>query len=154
MSEKNIELALRLLLEEGKVGTHEDIAHALKKQGFNTNQSKISRLLHAIGAVKIVDQDGRNSYRLPHEHGLMHEMNRSSKSPAIKQLVINISHNANLIVVNTTPGAASLVAREIDRHMVKLHLLGSIAGDDTIFVAPKDSKRIAQITEQLKQIIM
>ncbi len=154
MSEKNIELALRLLLQEGKVGTHEDIAHALKKQGFSTNQSKISRLLHAVGAVKIVDQEGRNSYRLPHEHGLMHEMNRSSKSSTVKQLIINISHNATLIVIHTSPGAASLVAREIDSHLVKLNILGSIAGDDTIFVAPKDSKRIAHITDQLKHILL
>lgn len=154
MSEKNIELALRLLLEEGKVGTHEDIAHALKKQGFNTNQSKISRLLHAVGAVKIVDPEGRNSYRLPHEHGLMHEVSRSSKLPTIKQLIINISHNTSLIVIHTTPGAASLVAREVDLHHAKLQILGSIAGDDTIFVAPKDCKRTAHIAEQLKQILI
>ena len=43
---KSIGFALRQLLLEGNVGTHDDICNALKKQGFSVNQPKVSRLLH------------------------------------------------------------------------------------------------------------
>lgn len=145
-----LQLALRQLLMEGKAGTHEEICQALEKHGFTVNQPRVSRLLHKLGAVKVIDHDGNNRYMLPHEHGLIHEVNFSgSKTPAL-QLIIDITSNQYLIVIHTTPGAASLVAREIDLHHTKLDVLGSIAGDDTIFVAPKDTTQIKQIIEKIK----
>jgi transcriptional regulator of arginine metabolism len=150
---KSIGFALRQLLLEGNVGTHDDICNALKKQGFSVNQPKVSRLLHKIGAVKVVNQEGQNIYRLPHEQGLMHELNRPSAKLPVKQLVIDIICNAALIVIHTSPGAAGLVAREIDIHHLKLGIMGTIAGDDTIFIAPKDVKHIKQVVEGIKSIL-
>ena len=147
---KNIDFALRQLLMEGKAGTHEDICQALEKQGFSVNQPKISRLLHKLGAIKVTNQEGDNIYRLPHEHGLMHELHITSRRLSAMQWILDIDHNANLIVVHTTPGAAAIVAREIDLHHVRLGVLGCIAGDDTIFVAPKEVKQIKQVIDNMK----
>src|SRR5579862_5325682 len=148
MKNKTISFALRQLLQEGAVGTHEEICAALEKQGFNVNQPKVSRLLHQIGAVKVVNQAGKNLYKLPHEHGLMHELNVPQLKTAIKQWVIDVVCNKTLIVVHTTPGAANLVAREIDLQQVDLGILGSIAGDDTIFIVPKDESKIKKVVEE------
>ncbi len=153
INNKNIDLALRQLLLEGKAGTHEDICSALEKQGYSVNQPKISRLLHKIGAIKVSNQEGQNIYRLPHEHGLMHELNRTGSKVSIMQWVIDIAHNGCLIVIHTYPGAAAIVAREIDLHHVRLGIMGSIAGDDTIFVAPKDVQQIADIVEQMSALL-
>lgn len=150
---KNIGFALRQLLLKGEVGTHEDICVALEKQGFVVNQPKISRLLHKLGAIKITNPQGQNIYRLPHEHGLMHEISAPNTRMPTKQLVIDIVHNQTLIVIHTSPGAAGLVAREIDLHQLALGVLGSIAGDDTIFIAPKDTKNISSVIEGLKSTL-
>lgn len=147
---KTIDFTLRQLLLNEAVGTHQEVCDSLKKQGINVNQSKVSRLLHKIGAVKVIDQNGQNIYRLPHEHGLMHEINISVSKFPYKQVVISIEHNSQLIMVQTTPGAASLIAREIDLHRLALGVMGSIAGDDTIFVAPKEVKSIKAVIEKLR----
>lgn len=147
---KTIDFALRQLLLNAAVGTHQEVCDLLKKQGFDVNQTKVSRLLHKVGAIKVVDQNGQNSYRLPHEHGLMHELNIPTTKFPFKQVIISIEHNANLIMVHTMPGAASLIAREIDLHRLPLGIMGSIAGDDAIFVAPKDSKAIKSVIESLR----
>lgn len=145
--------ALRQLLLEGNVGTHEDICHALQKMGFIVNQPKISRLLHKLGAVKVTNEEGQNIYRLPHEHGLIHELNRPIMRFPAKQWVLDVVNNAALIIIHTTPGAAGLIAREIDRHQLTLGTLGCIAGDDTIFIAPKEIKKIEKIMAAIKLIL-
>lgn len=147
---KTIDFALRQLLLNEMVGTHQEVCALLKKQGLDVNQTKVSRLLHKIGAVKVIDQSGQNIYRLPHEHGLMHELNIPTTKFPFKQVIISIEHNTNLIMVYTTPGSASLIAREIDLHRLILDVMGSIAGDDTIFVAPKDVKSIKAVIEKLR----
>lgn len=148
----SIGTALRQLLLEGNVGTHEEICQALLKQGFSINQPKISRLLHKLGAVKVVNFQGQHTYRLPHEQDLIHELNPPAKFSA-KQWVIDVVNNAALIIIHTTPGAAGLIAREIDRHQLALGILGSIAGDDTIFIAPKDITKTTKIVEDIKNTL-
>lgn len=150
---KNVDFALRQLLLEGRVGTQDEICQALQKQGYQINQTKVSRLLNQIGAVKIVNHDGQNIYRLPHEHGLMHELTNPATRLPIKQWLIDIVSNQSLIVIHTTPGAAALIAREIDFNQLNLGILGSIAGDDTIFVAPKDVNKIKQVIDGIKKLL-
>jgi transcriptional regulator of arginine metabolism len=150
---KSIEFALRQLLVEATVSTHEEICETLKKQGFHINQPKVSRLLHQLGAIKVTDPSGETHYRLPHDHGLMHEIARPQARLSLKSCVIDIVSNGLLIVMHTTPGAAHLVAREIDLRRSQLHLLGTLAGDDTIFIAPKNAKQIQQIIKQIEEIV-
>lgn len=146
---KSIDFALRQLIMEGNVGTHEEICHALEKQGFYVNQPKISRMLHKMGAIKVTNQDGANIYRMPHEHGLMHEVNAAAGKFSTLHWILDIASNAIMIVIHTTPGAAGMVAREIDLHHVSLDILGCIAGDDTIFVVPKDIKEIENVKDKM-----
>lgn len=150
----SIDFALRQLLLAGQAFNHEAICQALEQQGFTVNQPKISRLLHKLGAVKIVNENGENVYRLPHEHGLMHEMSLPQARTVPSEWVLSVEHNQQLIVIRTIPGAAAIVARNIDIHKVHLGILGSIAGDDTIFIAPKDIKQIEKIAADIKNIIV
>lgn len=149
---KNISFALRQLLLDGQTGTQEAICKALEKKGFSVNQSKVSRLLNKIGAIKVSDPQGNNIYRLPHEHGLAHELVHPSTKASTQSWVLDVVSNGVLIVIHTMPGAAGLVARDLDLHRQELKILGSIAGDDTIFVAPKDVKQIKQSVEKIKTL--
>jgi transcriptional regulator of arginine metabolism len=135
---------LREILLEGKARTQTEIRLELEKRQVITSQSQISRLLHHIGAVKVVDNNGKTHYRLPHEIGLIHELTSKQEKTVIRQWVLDVTANETLIIIYTTPGAAGMVARILDLHRVNLNILGTIAGDDTIFIAPKKNSEMMQ----------
>ncbi|HYF97350.1 MAG TPA: ArgR family transcriptional regulator [Coxiellaceae bacterium] len=152
--QRDVTEALRQLLAESKASTQDEIASTLAKQGFELSQSKISRLLHKVGAIKVNNAKGESSYRLPHEYRLSHELADPLKSSIYNQLVINIANSDVLIVIKTIPSAASMVARLLDHHAVELEILGTLAGDDTVMVVPKLSKRIPEILKAIKELLI
>ena len=109
-----------------------------KAKGHDVNQSTISRDLRKIGAIKGTDNKSRTVYRLS-------EMSSESNfvGQSIGDLILNITHNDSMIVIQTSPGSASLVARHLDINR-PADILGTIAGDDTIFVAPSREHSIKQ----------
>ena len=143
---------LREILLEGKARTQLEIQQELERQGITSSQSKISRLLHQIGAVKLIDSQGKTHYRLPHEAGLIHELTSPQEKTLISQWVLDVIANETLIIIHTTPGAAGMVARIIDQHRNNLEILGTIAGDDTIFVAPQNNERIKETIAKITQL--
>ncbi len=144
---------LRKILIEGKARTQSEIQGELEKQGISSSQPKISRLLHQIGAVKVVDNQGKTQYRLPHETGLIHELTSPQEKTVIRQWILDITANETSIIIHTTPAAAMLVARSIDQNRQALDVLGTIAGDDTILIIPKNMKKIPQIVDSITQFL-
>lgn len=140
---------LREILLEGKVHTQTEIQQAFKAQQINISQPKISRLLHQIGAVKLIDKTGKTLYRLPHETGLLHELSAADENSSMTQWILDIVANEALIIIHTTPGAAAMVARIIDKNRLDLDVLGSLAGDDTIFVAVQSSHNILAVQKKI-----
>lgn len=128
--------ALKALLSTGKIGTQEEIKIALVQQGFSVNQSKISRLLRKIGAIKITNDEGHIVYALPREPAL------PSTQSSLAQLIIDIVANETLIIIHTNPGSAPLIGGLLDHQTQELEILGTVAGDDTLFVVPKSITRI------------
>ena len=123
--------AFKALLKEENFGSQGEIVDALKDQGFdNISQSKVSRMLSKFGAVRTRNAKQEMVYCLPAEMGVP-----TAKSP-LRQLVIDIMHNEMMIIIRTSPGAAQLIARLLDSLGKADGVLGTIAGDDTIFIAP------------------
>ena len=123
--------AFKALLKEENFGSQGEIVEALKEQGFdNISQSKVSRMLSKFGAVRTRNAKQEMVYCLPAEMGVP-----TAKSP-LRQLVIDIMHNEMMIIIRTSPGAAQLIARLLDSLGKADGVLGTIAGDDTIFIAP------------------
>ena len=143
---------LREILLEGKARTQAEIQQELERRGIASSQSKVSRLLHQISAVKLVDNQGKTQYRLPHETGLIHELASSQEKTVIRQWVLSVTANETIIIIHTTPGAAAMIARMIDQHRINLDVLGTIAGDDTIFVAPKSREGIMDTVRMITQL--
>jgi len=129
---------LRKILESGKNSTQEEIRDMLEAKGHDVNQSTISRDLRKLGAIKGTDPKGRTVYRLSDS-----APEASFVSQSLGDLILNILHNDSMIVIQTTPGSASLVARHLDMNR-PADILGTIAGDDTIFVAPSKDHTIKQ----------
>ena len=148
-----ITVYLREILQAEKASTQAEIRQALEARGMVCSQPKISRLLAQIGAVKIIDENGKTCYRLPHETGLMHELAGMSQKSVIQQWVLSITHNESLVVIHTTPGAAGVIARILDQQRSQLGILGTIAGDDTIFITPKKLKDINLFSKEIEQAL-
>ncbi len=135
---------LREILAKKGAGTQEDLRTELEKQGFEVNQSTISRNLRKLGAIKIFNPSGDACYKLPDEEVL------PAVESSLSDLVIEIVHNDTLIVIHTRPGSASLIARNLD-HFDAGNILGTIAGDDTIFVAISSGRSLKRIVSELKK---
>lgn len=131
--------ALRKLLAAGESSTQEELVKKLHQQRFDVTQSTISRDLRRLGAIKAIDGSGSTIYRLPDDPS----STPFTPSNGFRGLMIDIEHNGAMIVIHTTPGSASLVARQLDQTK-PYGILGTIAGDDTIFVAPSSVKKIAE----------
>jgi transcriptional regulator of arginine metabolism len=120
--------ALRKILLDGELSTQEELREKLEKLDFATTQSTVSRDLRKLGALKGVDAEGQTVYRLPEEIEV-------PMATTVADLVRSIETNGFIIVIRTAVGSAPLVARHLDR-ISPGEILGTIAGDDTIFVAP------------------
>lgn len=138
---------LRLLLLEGKVTKQDDICAELQAKGHHVNQSKISRLIRKLDAVKSKNEQGQVVYRLAREPAPPTTNNQLSN------LVIDVVANEVNIIVNTSPGSAQLIARILDYHKEKIQILGTIAGDDTVFIAPTSIKTIHESLREIKNLL-
>ncbi len=138
---------LRRLLLEGKVATQEDVCAALESLGHAINQSKVSRLLRKIGAVKSKNEQGQIVYRLPLEPA------PATTNSQLSSLIIEVVANEVNIIVYTSPGAAQLIARLLDYHKKKIQILATIAGDDAIFIAPKSIKTIDVSLKEIRKLL-
>jgi transcriptional regulator of arginine metabolism len=140
---------LRRLLIEGKVTTQEELCTSLESLGHEgVNQSKISRLLRKVGAVKSKNERGEIVYRLPHEPA------PPVITSPLSELIIDVVANEVMVIVYTSPGAGQLIARVLDYHKKDLGIIGTIAGDDTIFVAPTSVKNIQQTSLAISQMLL
>ena len=134
----------KALLKDECYGSQTAIVDELKAQGFsNISQSKVSRMLSKYGAVRTRNAKQEMVYCLPAELSVP-----SAKSP-LSQLVLEIEHNDVMVIIRTSPGAAQLIARLLDSVGRKEGVLGTIAGDDTIFIAPV---KVSQINFTLQKV--
>ncbi|MEX4237788.1 transcriptional regulator ArgR [Haemophilus influenzae] len=143
----NLTRAFKELLNQERFGSQNEIVDALKKQGFTgINQSKISRMLSKFGAVRTRNTKMEMVYCLPNE------LSVPNTSSPLKNLVLDVDHNAMLIIIKTTPGAAQLIARLLDSIGKSEGILGTIAGDDTIFVTPTNDKPIDELLQNIQRL--
>ncbi len=137
----------KLLLKEERFGSQGEIVSALQSAGFeNINQSKVSRMLSKFGAVRTRNAKQEMVYCLPAEFGV------PTANAQLRNLVLDVDHNGSMIVVRSSPGAAQLIARLLDSMGKSEGILGTIAGDDTIFIAPTDTKQLDTMISMIKEL--
>ncbi len=139
--------ALRKLLSREDSSTQDELRSELEKLDFEVNQSTISRDLRKLGAIKVIDPSGMTVYRLVEEVAPL-------RQPAgLGSLITDIDHNGAMIVVHSTPGSASLAARVIDQNRMTLGILGTIAGDDTVFVCPRSTRDLDGLVRKVERLL-
>ena len=139
---------IREILNSERIATQDDLCKALKARGYQVTQATVSRDIKELRLVKIADASGYR-YGLPESPklGVQERLKR-----IFIDAVLSIDHNENMIVITTLPGSAQAVASLIDASSNK-NILGTVAGDDTIFVALKKEKFVQLVLSEFKALI-
>ena len=138
---------IRRLLRSQVVPTQEELKRRLAKEGFEVTQATLSRDLARIGARRVALPSGGTAYELK-------DLPVSSPTESFSELldlVQSIDDNGTLVVMHTSAGAASAVAAAIDQARLP-EVLGTLAGDDTIFLAPSRGTPSRSTARRLTQI--
>ncbi|HET6438174.1 MAG TPA: arginine repressor [Anaeromyxobacter sp.] len=128
------------IIRSRRVGTQEELLGALSAAGEHATQATLSRDLARLGARRVSRPEGA-FYELPEETGA-----------SLLGQISAVSANGSLVVIRTAPGSASAVARAVDLARMP-EVLGTIAGDDTIFVAPSAGVRPHGLAARLGKLL-
>ena len=154
MKVKNNRLeALRLIISSQQLGSQEELLNALQKEGFKLTQATLSRDLKQLKVAKAATMGGNYVYMLPNE--TMYK--RVSTPTNIREMMqvpgfISINFSGNMGVIKTRPGYASAIAWSIDRSDIP-QIIGTIAGDDTIFIVIKEGYSHETIIDALNEVV-
>lgn len=142
-----------MIISSQQMGSQEELLGALQREGFQLTQATLSRDLKQLKVAKASTLHGNYVYVLPNE--TMYK--RVSTPSNIREMMsttglLSINFSGNMGVIKTRPGYASAIAWNIDNSDMP-EILGSIAGDDTIFVVIRDGVSHEAVSEALKKII-
>ena len=154
MKVKNSRLeALKMLISSMELSSQEEVLRALKTEGFQLTQATLSRDLKQLKVAKAASMNGKYVYILPNET-MYKRVTTPRKATEMLQRsgYICVKISDQLAIVKTRPGYASAIAYDIDASDSDL-ILGTIAGDDTIFVAIREGVTRGQILRVLSYVI-
>lgn len=131
------------LIENYEIETQEELAHRLKECGFNVTQATVSRDIKELRLIKVLTKEGRYKYAtIKHQESGISD--RFVK--LFRDSVTSIDSASNMVVIKTLPGAANAAAAALDTLSLK-EVVGTLAGDDTIFILVRDESKVAGILE-------
>ena len=145
--------AIKLIISSKEIGSQEELLDELKQEGFLLTQATLSRDLKQLKVAKAASMNGHYVYVLPNE-----TMYRRVSSPrSASEMVrlpgfLSINFSGNMGVIRTRPGYASSIAYNIDNGHIE-EILGTIAGDDTIFIVIKEGATQQQVVTKLSYVI-
>ncbi len=132
--------ALARIIRSEEVGRQSELVKLLRKQGHEATQSSISRDLRELGVAKMGDR-----YVLPGPASAVKD-----DFASLKQFVRGLqSAGSNLTVLKTAVGAAQSVAVALDKAQWP-EVIGTISGDDTIFIATAGAREQKKLAERLR----
>ena len=145
--------ALRLIISSQQLGSQDELLNALQKEGFKLTQATLSRDLKQLKVAKAASMSGNYVYVLPNE--TMYK--RVSTPNSIREMMrvpgfISINFSGNMGIIRTRPGYASSIAWNIDNSDIP-EILGTIAGDDTIFIVLKEGVKHQEVIEALSDVV-
>jgi transcriptional regulator of arginine metabolism len=141
--------AIRDLVAQRPIRTQQELAAALRERGFRTTQATISRDVAELGLVKASGR-GTQAYALPPRLVEAETSGEDRLRALLRDLPVEFREAAPLIVIRTLPGSAHAIAAALDRARWP-EVAGSIAGDDTVFVACPDRAALRRALVRLRE---
>jgi transcriptional regulator of arginine metabolism len=145
MNKQRRQFLIKEIISDKAIGSQEELARELKKAGEIVNQATLSRDMQEMGISRINTMQGAR-----------YQFNLEGEEKRIRTLISieiqNIHSNETMVVVRTLPGRAQGVAEMIDS--LKLPgVLATLAGDNTIFIAPSSVKKVKSVELALRTFI-
>ncbi len=137
--------AIREIVGSSTVRTQRQLVTALARTGIEVSQGTLSRDLRELGVVKIA-----GGYAMPSRAG-SEGLSRDDLAQALSRFLVSLRTAQNLVVLLTAPGGASALAQSLDEARLP-EVVGTIAGDNTIFVATPDSAAARRLHDQLSRL--
>ena len=141
--------ALAEIVRAEPLASQEEVTARLAARGFQVNQATVSRDLDQLGAVK-VKRGGLLSYALP-DQLVDSDWAAARLQRILAEWVQSVEAAGNMIVLRTPPGSAHLVGLAIDQARLS-EVAGTIAGDDTLFLALRDGVGAAAVAERFRSL--
>ncbi|WMJ76233.1 MULTISPECIES: arginine repressor [unclassified Sedimentibacter] len=137
------------LISKKEVETQEELADGLKAMGIDVTQATISRDIKELRLVKVMAKSGKYKYATigQSQEGITDRLYK-----IFENSVVSIDNALNIIVLKTIPGAAQICASAIDFMGVD-DIVGTLAGDDTVFVAIRSMDNVEYVLEEFKKNI-
>jgi transcriptional regulator of arginine metabolism len=142
------------ILSSAAVRSQSELAALLADEGVEVTQATLSRDLEELGAVKLRGADGGvGVYVVPEDGSPVRGVSGGTArlSRLLSELLVSVDASANLAVLRTPPGAADYLASAIDRAALP-YVVGTIAGDDTLFVAAREPMTGAELAATLESL--
>jgi len=144
ISESDLLDTVKSLLNDQRCGSQLQLAQALSLRGFeNVTQTRISRLLKKVGAIKFRNNNNDSVYRLPAKQHI------PLVEESIDSVILGIKHNNMQIIIKTIIGAATLISKIVEDMGESYGILACMASDNTILIIPSDVSDIEQTTNNL-----
>jgi transcriptional regulator of arginine metabolism len=138
---------IRELLAQRSIRTQQELAAALRERGFRATQATISRDVAALGLVKS-SQEGVLTYTVPARVTEAESTGEERLRALLHDLPVEVREAGMMLVLKTLPGSAHPIAAALDRTRWP-EIIGSIAGDDTVFVAFSDRTSLQRVKGRL-----
>jgi len=138
-------LAIKQIVANHTINTQNELASAMRKEGFKTTQATLSRDMKELGIAWVYTPSGAKYMLNP-------EQEEERLTTLIGMEVENIEANETVVVIKTLPGRAQGVAEIID-HLRLPSVLGTLAGDNTVFILPRSIKKIKATIQALRDVL-
>ena len=137
------------LIKAQEIDTQERLADKLNQAGFNATQATVSRDIKELGLVKVTGKSGRSCYA---EAPKISKVELDKYSKLLKDTVQSIKAAENMIVIKTMAGCANAAAEVIDNMQLD-EILGTIAGDNTIFLVIDSKDHVSTVMAHFNEAI-
>ena len=144
--------AILRMIAQNEIMTQEELAARLIQDGYPVTQATVSRDIRDLRLIKVVGDSGRAHYAVKPSAQETEDLNASRFSAVLQEGFVSAVCAGNLLIVKTVTGMAMAVAASLDS--LEIHeIVGSIAGDDTIFLAMQTHADCQRVKEHLDRII-
>ena len=136
------------IISGNDIETQEDLVSELRSMGYKVTQATVSRDIRELHLIKVAAKGGGFKYARPerHETAVSERLAR-----ILTDSLVNVDSSGNIIVVKTLSGSANVAAEALD-NLGWPEILGTIAGDNTVFIVVRNESDTADITDRIRSL--
>ncbi|WP_017415721.1 MULTISPECIES: arginine repressor [Clostridium] len=148
MKEQRHEKILEII-KSIEIETQEELAEELKSRGINVTQATVSRDIKELNLIKILSHNGKYKYAQVAQN---RNANISALATIFSNTAISVERVDKILIVKTISASASLAAEAIDSFNLE-GIAGTLAGDNTIFIAVRTDEKAEELLQEIKKMI-